>query len=86
MIRTGLVRSSSTVGNRVDESMKAPDMTVKAEYKLSIEEERGALESRTTQIQEGEDDEDINDIRIMTTEDGAPNQAITPPPLVVAPP
>ena len=44
------------------------------------------LPSRTTSLQEGEDDEDINDIRIMTTEDGAPNQAVTPPPLVVAPP
>ena len=31
-------------------------------------------------------DEDINDIRIMTTEDGTTNQDVTPPPLVVAPP
>ncbi|GJN06597.1 hypothetical protein PR202_ga24342 [Eleusine coracana subsp. coracana] len=31
-------------------------------------------------------DEDINDIRIMMTEDGVPNQAVTSPPLVVAPP
>ena len=51
-----------------DESMKALDITIEVEYKVSsfiwkynenIDKESSALESRTTQIQEGEDDEDI---------------------------